>query len=320
MVDGLSADGLSLSSGKLFPDELRLPAVVSLVTGAEDMNSPMIAVRPAGILKPRAVWMGSLMLAAGCGFTPAQEVESEKPEKIEFQVEHSRIIPLPAEGRKIVIQRVSPPVLPPPPPPAPAPVVIKDLEAARARWEERRKNPPLPMRLLSLNVVTYENGLSYLRWWMPNQKGEWRNYAAWSGTNFESLWLVDDFEVNDIHYIVFPVVMKASWRWSGGPQQPGPLYFPPDSPGYKLVEGDPADLHALNPITALHLIYRDEGPELATRWTFQQQLWAEEAEYLKNNPPIPQDTVIKMWPKRSRRHAVANEAASLAPTPVTSKK
>lgn len=276
------------------------------------MNSSDFSIRRVFI----HVWLvaAGFTLMGGMNQASAQSAEVSEKETIEFRVEHSRTVPLPEEGRKIVIQRVSPPVLPPPP--AAVPPVIIDPVAARARWEERRKNPPLPIRLLSLNVVIYENGLSYLTWWMHDKKGEWRTYAAWSGTNFESLWLVDDFEVNDIHYVVFPVVMKASWRWSGGPRQPGPLYFPPDSSGFQLVKGDPTDLHALNPITALHLIYRDEGPDLAVSWALQQQRWAEEAEYLKNHPVIPQDTIIKMWPKKSRRPATAGAAVPSISTSV----
>lgn len=226
----------------------------------------------------------------------------QKEEPIPFKVLSERQVPLPEQQRKLVIQRVAPPVLPSPPavePKEPMDPVI--LEQRRAAW---RALAPLETRLLSVTAIVYENGWTFLTWWHHDEKGQFQTFEAWSQTDLRSLWMVSDFEVNRVRYMIFPMVLDASWKYSGSRRHPlpGPLSFE-GTPGYRLVKGDASNTKALNPITALHEIYRKEGDLLAAQWGEVQKQRQADEEWRKANPPVPQDTIIRMWPKKSRRHA-----------------
>jgi hypothetical protein len=235
--------------------------------------------------------------------------------KINFQVEKSRIIPVPGEGRNLIIQQVKPPLLPTPAEALPRPVVDPVLaEQRRAYW---RSIAPLETKLLSLNAIIYDNGLSFLSWGQMNPKGEWEQFEAWSGTDFSSLWVAPDFDIGRTRYYMFASVMKAAAKFSGRRPLPGPLVFDKKSPGYILVKGDPKNAKALAPITALHERYKTEGAQYALDWAALQERSAAEAAWLKANPPPPHDTVIRMWPKQSRRHAAESNSQAQPSTTTT---
>jgi hypothetical protein len=222
------------------------------------------------------------------------------------------IIPLPAEGRSKIIQRVRPPA------PIAAPVVMEQpvvdpvvAEQRRAYW---RSIAPLETKLLSLNAIIYDNGLSFISWAQPNANGEWEPYEAWSSTDFSSLWMAPDFDIGRARYMLFASVMKASAKIAARRPLPGPLLFNKsgkNSPGYVLVKGDANNLKALAPITALHEIYKTQGQQFAVDWALLQARSEADAAWLKANPPPPRDTVIQFWPSLSRRHNTAPAPATL---------
>ena len=82
-------------------------------------------------------------------------------------------------GRRVVLQRVSPPPLPPA---AEAPLAravpldaeaLAVREARRARWLAAA---PLETRLISLQVTVYPSGWSYLEWQHPDGEGLWQRF------------------------------------------------------------------------------------------------------------------------------------------------
>ena len=239
--------------------------------------------------------------------------ENTKPLPPVYEIQKSRVVPLPHEGRNLIIQKVKPPVLPAPP--VAQPHVPLDPEVLAKKREEWRKNAPRETRLLTLRAVIYDNGLTLLQWDHYNERHEREKYEAWTTTDFRSLWLTSDFDVNDTRYFMFPLIYEASARQKALRPLPGPLEFGKDSPGYLLVSGDPSNLQALNPITALHQIYKKEGPDLQMAWSLLVERRAEAKAWEAAHPTEPQDTVIRLWPKVSRRHAT-NPARQ--PEPVSS--
>ena len=255
-------------------------------------------------------WIAAIVTLYSPRLTAAQVPDHEVPktDPIAFKLISERQVSLPDQERKLVIQRVVPPVLP-------SPLVTKtkepiDPEVAEQRRAAWRILAPVETRLLSLTATVYENGWTFLSWWDYDEEGKFQTFEAWSQTDFTSLWMVGDFEVNDVDYIMFPMVLDASLKYSGSRNHPlpGPLSFE-GTPGYRLMKGDASNTKALNPITALHEIYRNEGPLIATQWAeVVKQRQADEA-WRKANPPVPKNTVIRMWPKKSRRHAADGQQA-----------
>ena len=113
-------------------------------------------------------------------------------------------------------------------------------------------------------------------------------------TDFRSAWLVQEFEVNNTIYNVFPAVFPAS-RWDQRRPSPVPLYFPEGSPGFRLVKGDPTHTKSIEAITALHEIYRKEGPQLTAQWLAAKATEEAETAWLKANPPPVKDLTVRFW-------------------------
>lgn len=207
---------------------------------------------------------------------------------------------LPGEARRVIVETLKART--------PAPHVVEAVAAPltpaeqaqreiwRARW---RASAPREQRLLSLSVRTYPNGLSLLEWFAPAPDGSLETYQAWSRTDFRSLWLVGDMEVNGTRYFVFPTIFAAT-RWDKQLPWTGPLDFAGNSPGFTLIKGDPANLKGLEAITELHALYRLKGAGLNLQSDTLRTAQELEAARLKALPPEPpQDIIIRHWPVKT---------------------
>jgi hypothetical protein len=225
---------------------------------------------------------------------PAPDKTADAPK---VEVESSRTIPLKdGSGRNLIIERIKPPARPTVQPAAPvrvkpAPIDPVVRAARQAAWAMEAKKEH---RYLSLNGVYYPNGQTFLTWFMQGADGTWQTYEAWTLTDFRSAWLVQEFEVGHTVYHLFPCFHPAA---KGDLRRlfPGPLHFPEGSPGFRLVKGDPAQLKCIEPIAALHEIYRHEGPQLTTQWLAQKAAQDKAAAHLKANPPPIKDLVVRYW-------------------------
>ncbi len=230
------------------------------------------------------------------GILPAQspaELRSITP-AVDFKVESRRTVPLQdGSGRKLIMERVQRPVFPTPPAVAPPATVDPVLRAARreARALEAKKE----RRLLSLNGIYYPNGQTFLSWFTPGPDGVWQTYEAWTLTDLRSAWLVQEFEVGDTIYHIFASVHPAS-KWDHSRALPGPLYFPEGAPGFRLIKGNPSFNKAIEPLTALHEIYRQEGSRLTSQWLTLKAAHETEVARLKANPPPVKDILVRYWP------------------------
>ena len=148
---------------------------------------------------------------------------------------------------------------------------------------------------MSLTGIYYPNGQTFLQWFTPGPDGVWQTYEAWTLTDFRSAWLVQEFEVGNTIYHIFPSVHPAS-KYDQRRAFPGPLYFTDGSPGFRLIKGNPQDQHALNPIRALHEIYRREGHSLTQQWLTLKAQQEADAAWRKANPPPIKDIVIRFAP------------------------
>jgi hypothetical protein len=123
----------------------------------------------------------------------AQEAARSTPppeEEIRYGVQSTRI--LPDGGRKIILQRVSPPVLSAPPSPRlKLPSTLQELTALANAKADR--TTPFRSRLVVLNVTAFPGGITNLEW-LP--KGGGFPFAAWSNADFRLMSLVPDFEID----------------------------------------------------------------------------------------------------------------------------
>ena len=73
-----------------------------------------------------------------------------------------------------------------------------------------------------------------------------------------------------------------------------------------VTQGDSTDADAIAPITALHELYKVEGPHLMAAYQARKQARIEHEAWLRANPPQPQDVLIQVWKREE-------EAAQMAP-------
>ena len=188
----------------------------------------------------------------------------------------------------------------PAPPVVAAPPVDPAVRATRrAAWALEAKKE---RRMLSLTGIYYPNGQTFLQWFTPGPDGVWQTYEAWTLTDFRSAWLVQEFEVGNTIYDIFPSVHPAS-KYDQRGAFPGPLFFPPGSPGFRLIKGDPNHTKSIEPITALHEIYRQEGPQLTAQWLTLKTAQEAQTAWLKANPPPVKDVVVRFWTSGKYRPA-----------------
>ena len=169
--------------------------------------------------------------------TQGQEVTTGKPNsatsgavppvvEARYEVKASHVMPLnDGTGRKVIMQRVKPLVLPPTQElaaPLPMPVDPMLRASRQAAWARDAK---MERRMVSLTGVYYPNGQTFLQWSMPGPDGQWTTYEAWTLQDVRAAWLVQEFEVGNTIYDIFPSVHPAS-KWDLRRDFPGPLWFP----------------------------------------------------------------------------------------------
>lgn len=224
-----------------------------------------------------------------------QPVEVAVEARYEVKSSHTSLLG-DGSGRKVIMQRVKPLVLPPPPEPAPVVEVDSSVRAARrAIWAKEAKKE---RRWLQLTGIYYPNGQTFLQWSNPGPDGVWQTYEAWTMTDFRSVGLVGEFEVDNTIYELLACVTAAP-KGHAGRNLPESLVFPKGSPGFRIIKGNPKHIKSIEPIAALHEIYRQEGDELASKWLAQTVAAEAEAAHLKANPPPVEDIVVQVFPYKS---------------------
>jgi len=214
---------------------------------------------------------------------------------------------VPMNGGNLIIQKVSPPVLPTPPvqvlPPPLTPEQLAARQAARAA-----RPAPLQVRMLWFNVTVYGDNLSYIEWWPPGEMGQ--GYAAWSSADFRYMSVLQEFEfaAEGIRYVIFPFAVT---RYSPSGSPPSVLAPRPDEEtGFVLVKGGANNKAAVEPIAALHRHYKEKHAELKFAWEAREQAREDsEAWRAANPPPPPGDVVIRYWALDDAAAAAAYEAA-----------
>jgi len=208
----------------------------------------------------------------------------------------------------VTVQLVEDPHLTPPPAPAPGnpdPAAIARFKAIMA---ERPK-----VDNIFLSATVYDHQRTMLRW-HPNGHPD-QEMIAWSALDFNTLSGFGQFTYNGKDYNLFMFIgnENSKKRLLHLQQQIGALQptaipdLPPTgTPAFVVTQGDPTDADAIAPITAMHELYKVEGPQLVAAYQAREQARIEHEAWLRANPPQPQDVLIQVWKREE-------EAAQMAP-------
>ena len=223
-----------------------------------------------------------------------------------FQVEATTTHRL--RDHKVIMLRVADPGLPDPPPPPPPPTKDQmDAFRASAWWQEMVARHGRT-KFLFVSATVYDHQKTFVRWCGNGTPA--RSFAAWSNVDFNHFSGMGGFEADSVCYSLFMGVgnmdtarLKAQAARAGREfQEPQPPPLPADGPGFVLVEGDAQDTEGMAPIVAIHDLYRVEKDRLAAAYEGRERAHAEREAWLKANPPVPQDSVIRFWPGKGSRY------------------
>ena len=241
--------------------------------------------------------------------SPAQEALSATNAKpvLKLQVIDGVEVQLP--DRSIFYRRVVPPSPPPArrlaPVPEPKPLSPAERAAAEAR---AKKN----FDVLMISATVYDRRVTELRWYVGNHE-----YRAWSNIDFNYIAGHGEIETEDTVYLLImgigndsaeaveaanqnAAAFGSSWRKELPPSE----RFSDKRSEYLLAdaEKETPPPKALAPMDALHTYYDANRERLAEESIRHQAERIAHEQWLKEHPPVPKDSVINFWPKRSRNY------------------
>lgn len=184
------------------------------------------------------------------------------------------------------------------PPPAPP----RELTAEeKARYEELEKKAYVS---LGVTATVYLNGkqtVTELRW--RNEETGNLEYVAYSNADFRYLTQLHHLESDTTVYSWFPFVSAydlSEWPAEEKPPFPSGLSLSTNQVEYVVDEralGRSDQETTLAGLDYLHAYYQLNYSELKSAYEQRVAAEAERERELKENPPKPQNIVIRFWPK-----------------------
>jgi hypothetical protein len=163
-----------------------------------------------------------------------------------------------------------------------------------------------------LSATVYDRQVTELRW----QAGQ-RGYRAWSNLDFNYLAGWGEIETKDcVYYLIMGLGKESresaaeSERLTTADGLPTPVEtkivpdlakFPAGRSTYLLSGEAPAD-DSLAALDALHRYFDTHRLRLIADYNKRAVGRTAREQWLKEHPPVPQDTVINFWPKKSRNY------------------
>ena len=238
----------------------------------------------------------------------AQEAPSPTGAKPALKLQVIEGVEVKLPDRSIFYQRVAPPV-PPPARPAPVPVPKPLSPAERAAAEARAKKN---FEVLMISATVYDRRVTELRWHVGNHE-----CRAWSNIDFNYIAGHGEIETEDTVYLLImgigndsaeaveaanqnAAAFGSSWRKELPPAE----RFSDKRSEYLLadVTKEPPPTEALAPMDAIHIYYDAHRERLAEEYIRREAARTAREQWLKEHPPLPQNTVINFWPKKSRNY------------------
>ncbi len=232
------------------------------------------------------------------------EREAARPlKRIEFDVLETREVSR-ERGTNLIMNRVSPPDIPPPEPEEETDPYAKfteeELEVARdfdlslVELYYLQRTNYLENVILTLSVTIYDREISRIRWESGGQR-----HTVYSNIDFNFMRGVRGFEAGDgrTYYTLLMGIGEEAIR---GREHllPASDSFDSERAGYIVESGDgitPAG-DDLAPIDALHAWYRQNEERLKLECQRREALNAAWKRHREANPPVQRPTVIHFWP------------------------
>ena len=203
----------------------------------------------------------------------------------------------------VTLNQVVPPVFPSPTPTA-TPTPTPFLTAAQLQALQDRENKP--HKWIMIEATVYDQQTTDFRWYLNGHP----TIHALSDINFSYLTGIPDLETADSVYEYWIMVSDGdsispdtdpsvvAWVTKARQMLPNLIASPNHRSAYFIAEGDTTNPDAqdgIKALNALHSYYDANSSTLVPSHQKQMADYAAQQQYLKDHPPIPQDTVINYW-------------------------
>lgn len=237
--------------------------------------------------------MGTGLLA--CVHLHAQDKTSPEADlKVTFQVVAQHRIPL--GNRALILNRVTPPQLPPLPISIPSTTQTETVAAAAFDAGVPLPTPPKKHELLFLIATVYDHRITEVQWF----NGQ-REYRVFSNIDFNHLAGVNWFETEDTEYMLLMGIRNEASALQETFSHTRSEYLVPEDG----TSPDPAN-EELTALDALHVYYDANKERLAEDYTQREAARITREKWLKEHPRVPKDTIINFWleePVMPRNHS-----------------
>ena len=211
-------------------------------------------------------------------------------------------------NRKVILNRVVPPNLPPDMRSIPQ---SEPVQLSEAELEELIKSQEKPHLALFLSATVYDRKLTKLRWYHDGQE-----FVVWSNVDFNYFTGIADVETEDAHYSILMGLGNENTKslrerkrhaYAQGrhfPESEDIPELPPFTRGraeyFFIADRDETSGldDAFAAIDAVHSFYEENKRELHIAHQRREALREAKLRYEAANPEEPKDTVIHFWPKR----------------------
>ncbi len=242
---------------------------------------------------------------AGTFFLNAQESNGEKEivQPVPAKILDSQEVDL--GDRKITYNRIETPALQPQTIPEAAPEVVKESVLSAAELAEARRWESLRYEYLGGTATVFKGVGTEFRIWTTEGDA-----VALSSIGFNFLQSFWGFEREGVYYHTFFLAYGFSPEEFAEAKRADPEWaarfgeFPKDEAGMSrfVVVSAPkgeAGEKAIRALEALHAQFDENRKQLQTASEESEKARLAQEEWLKANPPVPQDTVIQFFPIRS---------------------
>jgi hypothetical protein len=197
-------------------------------------------------------------------------------------------------GRTITYNRVAPPVFPSPSPsPTPQPTTPAGKRIKKTEPQAAKKTV-----MLSISATVFDRQITLVRW--SDKSG---SHRAFSNVDFNYFSGPPVIETADTSYFLMMGLGNQTREQAAAKNIPLPAlsYFSSTGAQYAVIQdgSNPPMEESLKQIDDLHVYFNANKQWMIDEYNKRQQADAKRQQWLKEHPPVPKDTVINFWPKKS---------------------